>query len=110
MSALLPLVAHTDLRVPIAYRDGHSFGEQCISVENFLADVARLVALLPGGRHMLNVCTDRYHFMVGLAAAMCAGKISLLPSTHTPEAVRQMREFAADVFCLADSALAIDLP
>ena len=105
MSALLPLVAHLDLRAPIAYRNG-----RCIAVENFLADIARLVTLLPSGQHMLNVCADRYHFMVGLAAAMCSGKISLLPSTHTPESVRQMRDFAADVFCLADSPMAIDLP
>jgi acyl-coenzyme A synthetase/AMP-(fatty) acid ligase len=79
-------------------------------VQTFLADVARLCALLPAGRHVLNVCTDRYRFMVGLAAAMCADKISLLPSTHTHESVRQMRSFAADVFCLADSEVAIELP
>lgn len=81
-----------------------------IDVRTFLGDVARLRALLPANRHVLNVCSDRYRFMVGLAAAMCADKISLLPSTHTPESVRQMRAFAADVFCLADGDVAIDLP
>ncbi len=112
MSLSLPLVAHGDLRAPIAWRPAAK-GERAaigIDVQTFLADVARLRALLPANRHVLNVCNDRYRFMVGLAAAMCADRISLLPSTHTPESVRQMRGFAADVFCLADSDVAIDLP
>ncbi len=95
---MLPLLTHADCDAPIAFR-----GERCIDVKTFLADVAHLVALLPAGKHMLNVCADRYHFLVGLAASMCAGKICLLPSNQTPESVRQMRAFAADVFCLTDS-------
>lgn len=112
MSLSLPLVAHGDLRAPIAWSPAPDGGREasCIDVQTFLADVAHLQALLPAGRHVLNVCNDRYRFMVGLAAAMCADKISLLPSTHTTESVRQMRGFAADVFCLADSDVAIDLP
>lgn len=110
MGQSLPLVAHADLRAPIAYRYASDGATACIDVQTFLADVERLRALMPAARHVLNVCGDRYRFMVGLAAAMCAGKISLLPSTHTPESVRQMRSFAADVFCLVDGEVAIDLP
>lgn len=110
MSLSLPLVAHGDPRAPIAWRPVADGCAACIDVQTFLADVARLQALLPDNRHILNVCNDRYRFMVGLAAAMCADKISLLPSTHTPESVRQMRDFAPDVFCLADSDAGIDLP
>ncbi|MDI9654233.1 hypothetical protein QM306_38785, partial [Burkholderia cenocepacia] len=44
-------------------------------------------------------------------AALVAGKISLLPSTHTPEMVRQLASFAPDAFCLHDAPdCAIDLP
>ena len=40
-----------------------------------------------------------------------ANKVSLLPSTHTPEVIRQLTEFAPDVFCLTDDARCqIDLP
>jgi acyl-coenzyme A synthetase/AMP-(fatty) acid ligase len=48
------------------------------------------------------VCTDRYHFAVGLAASLLARKVSLLPPTRTPEVIRQLTEFAPDVFCLTD--------
>ena len=51
---------------------------------------------------MLNVCTDRYRFTVGLAACLTTGRISLLPSTHTPEVIGQLAKFAPDAFCLTD--------
>src|SRR5438876_8411853 len=47
-------------------------------------------------------CADRYHFTVGFAASLVSGKLSLLPSTRTPEVVRQLRAFAPDVVCLTD--------
>jgi acyl-coenzyme A synthetase/AMP-(fatty) acid ligase len=51
---------------------------------------------------VLNVCADRYHFTVGLAACLMTGRISLLPSTHTPEVIGQLAAFAPDAFCLTD--------
>lgn len=51
---------------------------------------------------MLNVCADRYRFTVGLAASLIAGKVSLLPPTHTPEVIGRLAAFAPDVFCLTD--------
>ena len=102
----LPLVIHDSPDSIIAWR-----AEGAVTLRQFLADVDQLVARYPAGAHLLNMCSDRYHFSVGLAAAIVAGKISLLPSTHTPETVRQIKLFAPDVFCLTDSDVcAIDLP
>jgi acyl-coenzyme A synthetase/AMP-(fatty) acid ligase len=95
--AALPLISHADLDAVIAYRAGTP-----VVVRQFLADVARVAAGLPAGDHVLNVCTDRYRFTVGFAASLVAGKTSLLPSTHTPEVIRQLTTFAPDVFCLTD--------
>jgi acyl-coenzyme A synthetase/AMP-(fatty) acid ligase len=82
-----------------------------VLAKHFLADVARVAAALPAGDHVLNVCSDRYRFTVGFAASLVAGKISLLPSTHTPEVIRQLTVFARDVFCLTDDpGCGIDLP
>jgi len=94
----LPLVTHTSLDKTVAWRKGTA-----ISVEKFLTDVAYLAALLPHGKHVLNICRDRYHFTVGLAAAIISNKVSLLPPTHTPEMVQQLQAFSADVFCLHDN-------
>ncbi|MES2579575.1 MAG: AMP-binding protein [Pseudomonadota bacterium] len=94
----LPLITHNALDKTIAWRKGAS-----ISIERFLADVDYLAARLPDGKHILNVCRDRYHFTVGLAAAIISNKISVLPPTHTPEMLRQLQTFAPDVFCLHDN-------
>jgi acyl-coenzyme A synthetase/AMP-(fatty) acid ligase len=73
--------------------------------------MARVAPALGPGAHVLNACADRYHFAVGLGACLVAGKITLLPSTHTPEVVRQLRHFAADAVCLTDEVdCGIDLP
>ena len=103
--ATFPLITHERADQAIAWRNGRPIG-----AGRFLADVAQVRACLPAGRHMLNTCSDRYRFMVGLAAAMSAGKTSLLPSTQTAETVRQMLQFAPDAFCLADADTAIALP
>jgi acyl-coenzyme A synthetase/AMP-(fatty) acid ligase len=83
----------------VAYRAGAP-----IRVAQFLADVRRVVPLLGSGSHVLNACADRYHFAVGLAASLASGKVSLLPSTHTPEMMRRLTAFAPDVICLTDEA------
>ncbi|WP_193099085.1 acyl-CoA synthetase family protein [Burkholderia sp. Z1] len=101
-----PLVFHSSPDQTIAWRDGTP-----VTVRAFVADVARVAAALPAGAHVFNVCRDRYRFAVSLCAALVAGKISLLPSTHTPEMVRQLASFAPDAFCLHDAPdCTIDLP
>jgi acyl-coenzyme A synthetase/AMP-(fatty) acid ligase len=73
--------------------------------------VLRVAASLPDRGYVLNVCADRYRFTVAFAASLFANKVSLLPSTHTPEVIRQLTVFAPDVFCLTDDARCqIDLP
>jgi len=101
-----PLVFHSSPDQTIAWRDGTP-----VTVRTFVADVARVAAALPAGGHVFNVCRDRYRFAVSLCAALVTGRISLLPSTHTPEMVRQLASFAPDAFCLHDAPdCTIDLP
>jgi acyl-coenzyme A synthetase/AMP-(fatty) acid ligase len=106
----LPLIAHRRPDAVVAWR-----GSMPVSARPFLAEVEHVAAQLPPGQHVLNLCSDRYRFAVALAACIVSGRISLLPSTHTPEMVRQMRRIAPDVFCIVDQAAAdqdggIDLP
>ncbi|GBL46471.1 acyl-CoA synthetase, AMP-(fatty) acid ligase [Sulfuriferula multivorans] len=101
-----PLVSHVSPDSIIAWRT-----EGAVTLRQFLTEVSQLAARFPARGHLLNMCSDRYRFSVGLAAAIVTGKVSLLPSTHTPETVRQIKVFAPDVFCLTDSDLCtVDLP
>ena len=81
----LPLLSHDSPTAVVAYRGG---GVSTRS--NSLPMPCAWPNRLPRGRHVLNVCVDRYHFTVGLAACLISDRISLLPSTHTPEVVRQL--------------------
>jgi acyl-coenzyme A synthetase/AMP-(fatty) acid ligase len=94
--ALLSHSSHTDV---VAYRGGTA-----VTALQFLADARRLALRLPDSRHVLNVCADRYRFTVGLAACLISGRVSLLPSTHTPQVIAQLTDFAPDAFCLTDDA------
>ena len=102
----LPLIAHRDLDAVVAWR-----GRTPVSARQFLGEVGHVAGQLPPGRHVLNLCADRYHFTVALAACIVTGRVSLLPSTHTPEMVRQMQDIAPDVFCIVDKDEGgVDLP
>ncbi len=102
----LPLVAHTSPDDIVAWR-----ADGAVTLREFLVEVNELAASFPAQAHLLNLCSDRYRFSVGLAAAIVAGKISLLPPAHTPQALCQIRNFAPDVFCLTDSDLCtVEMP
>jgi acyl-coenzyme A synthetase/AMP-(fatty) acid ligase len=106
LSAAIPLLAHASPEAPVAYRAGKP-----LAAWQFLADVERLAKLIPPGVAVLNACTDRYHFAVGLVAAFIADRVSLLPPTHTPEVVRQIRAMTPSATCLTDHRhCSIDLP
>jgi len=104
MQAAYPLVSHAGPHDIVAWRRGCP-----VTVSRFLADVAALCAAWPAGKYVLNACADRYRFAVGLAAALVAGKVSLLPPSHTTEVVRQLQCYEG-VFCLVDGPSGIDMP
>ena len=72
------------------------------SQRDYLADVLALSLRLPPGRHVLNFCQDRYRFLVGFGASLVAGKVSLLPSTRTPDVLRRIQDAYPETFCLHD--------
>lgn len=92
----LALIAHGSPESIIAYRDG-----QPVSVEQFFQDTARLSSKLTG-RHVLNTCQDRYHFAVGLAAALTSGRVTLMPSTIAPDTLGALRSIAPGYVTLSD--------
>jgi acyl-coenzyme A synthetase/AMP-(fatty) acid ligase len=92
-----PLIGDNRMDAVFAYRDGRPIPVAC-----FLRDVAQLAALLPERRHILNLCTDRYHFAAGFAAALLRRQISLLPPNQTPDLIGQIKDRYPDVYCLTD--------
>src|SRR6266403_5471586 len=78
----IALLSHSSAAAIVAYRNGAA-----VSAQQFLCDAKYLAQRLPESKYMLNVCADRYHFTVGLAACLMSQRVSLLPSTHTPQVI-----------------------
>jgi acyl-coenzyme A synthetase/AMP-(fatty) acid ligase len=102
----IALLSHTSPSAIVAYRAGVA-----ITAQQFLSDTHQLARRLPAAKHVLNVCADRYRFAVGFAACLISQRISLLPSTHTPQVIEQLVALAPDSICLTDDrSCEIDLP
>jgi acyl-coenzyme A synthetase/AMP-(fatty) acid ligase len=93
----IPLLAHARRDAVVARR-----GAAPVSVARFLADVAQTAARLPPGEHVMNLCGDRYRFAVALAAALCRGRVSLLPPSAASEVLRRIAQRYRDAGALVD--------
>ena len=82
--AAIPLVAGAEGRA-IAFAGGRAR-----TVGEFRIDVARLAATLPAPGAMVNLCEDRYRFLVAFAAAIARGQAVLLPGSRAPEVVTEV--------------------
>jgi acyl-coenzyme A synthetase/AMP-(fatty) acid ligase len=73
-----------------------------ISAAQFRRDVAALAALLPDAGFLVNLCADRYRFMVGFAAALLRGQVSLMPAAATPAVLRDLAAEYRGLYALTD--------
>jgi acyl-coenzyme A synthetase/AMP-(fatty) acid ligase len=106
MNDSLPLIGARGLDDVLAWR-----AQGPARVREFLADAHALAQRLPEGGWLLNVCEDRYHFAVGFAAGLLAGKVSLQPSSQSPETLQRLAADYPGVCWLGDRPGAVpDLP
>ncbi len=70
---------------PVAWHDGRQ-----ISLGEFARDVATLARKLPTGSAMIDLCEDRYRFLVAYAAALSVGHAALLPPTRAEQVVQEI--------------------
>jgi hypothetical protein len=94
------LLANTPRQRVIAWREG-----QAVTVARFLADVGGLAARLPAARAAVNLCEDRYAFLVAFAALLVRGQTSLLPPSRAAHAVDAVLEAHPGSYALGDIAL-----
>ncbi|HEY1503261.1 MAG TPA: AMP-binding protein [Stellaceae bacterium] len=77
--------------------------QHAISRRRFLSDVAQIGDRLPAHKYVVNLCTDRYRFMVGFAAAMRREQITLLPANDMDRTLEALASDYHDVYALADT-------
>ncbi len=81
--------------------DGHGH----ISLDTFLAEVRGVAAGLPQAAFAINLCEDRYRFLVAFCAVAVRGQVNLLPPSRTPAVIEDVRRQYPDSYCISDVRL-----
>jgi acyl-coenzyme A synthetase/AMP-(fatty) acid ligase len=94
------LLANASGQRVIAWR-----GAEAVTVGRFLADVHALAARLPAGQAAVNLCEDRYAFLVAFAALLVRGQTNLLPPSRAAHAIDTVLAAHPGSYALGDVAL-----
>jgi acyl-coenzyme A synthetase/AMP-(fatty) acid ligase len=95
-TAAVPLLSSSS-DAPIAWRAART-----VSSQTFLAHVRRVAERLPNRAFAINLCEDRYLFLVAFAAAGVRGQSNLLPSSRVAGAIRETAEQYPDCHRIGD--------
>jgi len=99
----LPLFVSAEAQRPIAWRHGSP-----VPLAEFRAHVAAVVARLPKQSTpaaMIDLCEDRYKFLVAYAAAVSVGHTVLLPSSRADQVVADVANANAGSYRIDDAAV-----
>lgn len=80
-------------------------GNRRIDLDTFLGHVRGVAAALPAGRHAVNLCEDRYRFLVAFCAVALRGQVTLLPPSRAPAVVVDVLAQYTDSYSLGDGLL-----
>jgi acyl-coenzyme A synthetase/AMP-(fatty) acid ligase len=73
-----------------------------IVLGRFLAHVRAAAVGLPESACAINLCEDRYRFLVAFCAVTLRGQINLLPPSRAPNAIEDVRRQYPDSYCVSD--------
>jgi acyl-coenzyme A synthetase/AMP-(fatty) acid ligase len=82
---LLPLLKALDPQRVVAMHEGDA-----ITAAQFVAHVEQVAASLPEAPAAVNLCDDRYAFLVAFCAIALRGQANLLPPSRAPHAVEEV--------------------
>lgn len=109
MSAVVQSSTGSSRPQPLAVGSGERTvaidGNGRTDLDTFLAHVRGVAAALPAGRHAVNLCEDRYRFLVSFCAVALRGQVTLLPPSRAPAVVTDVLAQYADSYSLGDGLL-----
>lgn len=83
---------------PLAWYQGAS-----ISPHTFLGHLGHCLKTWPSSSHVINLCQDRYAFLLGFAASLLRKQITLLPLNRATESLQEIGKAYPGCFYLTDS-------
>src|SRR5690554_2165149 len=78
-------------------------GGRVVTAGTFLAQVRAVAALLPDAGHAVNLCQDRYLYLVAFCAVALRGQATLMPPSRTRAAIDLVRGQFPDSYCIGDA-------
>lgn len=102
-AAALPLFVSADPQRPVAWRRGAP-----VLLAELQGHVAAVVAQLPkqdASAAMINLCEDRYRFLVAFAAALSVGHTVLLPASRADQVVADLQSANPGSYRIDDVAI-----
>jgi len=73
-----------------------------MSASTVLSHIRFISNQLPRKRYVINMCQDRYAFLVGFAAALFHNQTTLLPPNQTPDILQQLLSQYPDSYYMTD--------
>jgi acyl-coenzyme A synthetase/AMP-(fatty) acid ligase len=90
---------------PIAFGAG-----KAVDLATFERQVRAVAAALPDGSHAINLCDDRYRFLVAFCAAALRGQPTLLPPSRAAGVITDELRRHPGSHCISDGAFAPEAP
>ncbi|HEX3896951.1 MAG TPA: AMP-binding protein [Rudaea sp.] len=96
-ASFLPLLSDANLERPLLSNAGRH-----ISARDFLRDVRAVAGHLPKGKYAVNLCEDRYRFLVSFCAVAIQGQTNLLPSSRVKQAIDDVMQAYPSSYTLSE--------
>ena len=80
--------------------------KEAVGPDHFRSLIPAVAALLDSSGEVINLCEERFRFLVVFAAAMLRGRTTLLPPSRAPASIAELRaaypgcEVVDDAFCI----------
>lgn len=96
----LPLLANYHPQAILAWRN-----DGPVTQGQFVAEAIALSQKLPAGQYAINLCEDRYRFMLALAAVCLRGQTNLLPANNIATASAALAQGYPQSYVLDDNSV-----
>ncbi len=103
-NAALPLINGYEPENILAIHNGKQ-----ITQHQFLHDLHKVAAQLPSAGYALNLCEDRYYFLLAFCAVLMNGAVNLLPSNRQPTTLLELAQDYPGCYCLFDNEQVCEL-
>ena len=100
MKNYMPLLLNSSESTMVAFYEG-----RIIFRNEFIEHVNQACKTFPQHKYSINLCDDRYHFLVVFSACVLLKQVSLFPSSRAEKELERLRTLYPDNYLVEDSSI-----